>query len=279
MIGAPSLRRRVHLLFEESPPSAMAARVRLLLALLILLNVIAVVLETVQGLQARWGAVLRDIETVSVTVFAIEYAFRWWAAIEQPAVAASRFGRLRWMVTPTAWIDLISILPSLLFFVQFDLRSLRMVRLARLLRLAKLGRYSIAMQSLLRVLRERAADMVSLLFVLVILLVISSTLMFRLEHEAQPNLFSSIPATMWWAIVTLTTIGYGDMVPITPAGRVLGGVIAVLGIGMFALPAGLLGAGFVEELGRLRAAHRGHRHGERDGGPEAAQPRCPHCGR
>lgn len=279
MTATTSLRRRVHLLFEESPPSAAAARVRLALAGLIVVNVLAVVFETVPGLRHEWATFFRIVEAASVTVFTVEYALRWWAAAEQPKVAASPFGRLRWMVSPTALIDLVAVLPSLLFFMHLDLRSLRMVRLARLLRLAKLGRYSLAMQSLLRVLREKAADMVSLLFVLLILLVISSTLMFHLEHDAQPKLFSSIPATMWWGIVTLTTIGYGDMAPITTGGRILGGVIAVLGIGMFALPAGLLGAGFVDELGRLRAAHRRGRHGGRQDESGDAETRCPHCGR
>lgn len=272
MTTTKTLRRRTHLLFEESPPSPLAARVRLVLAALIVVNVLAVVFETVPGVRREWATVFGVVEVVSVTVFAGEYGLRWWASVEQPAIAASRFGRMRWMLTPTALVDLLAVLPSLLFFVQLDLRSLRIVRLARLLRLAKLGRYSLAMQSLLRVLREKAADMVSLLFVLMILLVISSTLMFHLEHDAQPGLFSSIPATMWWGIVTLTTIGYGDMAPVTVAGRLLGGLIAVLGIGMFALPAGLLGAGFVDELGRLRAAHRRH-------GSVELESRCPHCGR
>jgi voltage-gated potassium channel len=133
-----------------------------------------------------------------------------------------------------------------------------------------------AVQTLFAVLRSKAADLLSLLFVLVILLVCASTLMFHLEHDAQPNAFSSIPATMWWGIVTLTTIGYGDMAPVTAAGRALGGVVAVLGIGMFALPAGLLGAAFVDELGKLRAA-RGGNHDGHAGYTDGAH--CPHCGK
>jgi voltage-gated potassium channel len=100
--------------------------------------------------------------------------------------------------------------------------------------------------------------------VLLLLLVLSSSLMYFAEHEAQPELFSSIPATMWWGIETLTTIGYGDIIPVTPLGRVLAGVIAVLGIGMFALPAGILGSAFVEEVQRRRSGSAGRS--------------CPHCG-
>jgi voltage-gated potassium channel len=123
------------------------------------------------------------------------------------------------------------------------------------------------------VLKSKAPDLLSLLFLLLMLLMVSSTLMYHLEHEAQPNAFSSIPATMWWGIVTLTTIGYGDMAPVTAGGRALGGVIAILGIGMFALPAGLLGAAFVDELGKARAA--------RAPAPTAGEAphHCPHCGK
>jgi len=166
---------------------------------------------------------------------------------------------------------------NLLVMAHLDLRTLRLVRLARLFRVAKLGRYSMAVQTLFAVLRHKAADLLSLLFVLVILLVCASTLMFHLEHDAQPNSFSSIPATMWWGIVTLTTIGYGDMSPVTAGGRMLGGVVAVLGIGMFALPAGLLGAAFVDELGKLRAGRFGGGHGGHEGHADGAH--CPHCGK
>jgi voltage-gated potassium channel len=124
------------------------------------------------------------------------------------------------------------------------------------------------------VLRKKAPDLLSLLFLLVVLLVLSSTLMYHLECDAQPERFSSIPATMWWGIVTLTTIGYGDLAPVTAGGRVLGGFIAVLGIGMFALPAGLLGAAFVDELGKARA--RSAPGGE---AADCGTASCPHCGK
>lgn len=269
-------RAAVHRLLEASPPTRAAAALRAALAGLIVVNVVAVVAESVRDVHAAASQWLRGIEFVSVAVFSVEYLLRLWAAPEQPRFQRPLLGRLRWVATPAALVDLLAVLPSLLVMASFDLRTLRLVRLARLFRIAKLGRYSLAVQTLFAVLRSKAADLLSLLFVLVILLVVASTLMFHLEGEAQPNVFSSIPATMWWGIVTLTTIGYGDMAPITPAGRALGGIVAVLGIGMFALPAGLLGAAFVDELGKLRAA----RHG--DGTSHAAHAdgaHCPHCGK
>lgn len=268
-------RAAVHRLLEASPPTRAAAALRAALAGLIVINVAAVVADSVRDVHAVALQWLRAIEWVSVTVFSAEYLLRLWVAPEQPRFGRP-FGRVRWALTPSALVDLLAVLPSLLAMASLDLRTLRLVRLARLFRIAKLGRYSLAVQTLFAVLRSKAADLLSLLFVLVILLVVTSTLMFHLEGEAQPNVFTSIPATMWWGIVTLTTIGYGDMAPVTAAGRALGGVVAVLGIGMFALPAGLLGAAFVDELGKLRAARHGDAHaaGEHGGGAH-----CPHCGK
>ncbi|MCA3007926.1 MAG: ion transporter [Phycisphaerales bacterium] len=268
-------RAAVHRLLEASPPTRAAAAVRAALAGLIVINVAAVLADSVRDVHAVALQWLRAIEWVSVAVFSAEYLLRLWAAPEQPRFGLP-FGRLRWALTPSALVDLLAVLPSLLAMASLDLRTLRLVRLARLFRIAKLGRYSLAVQTLFAVLRSKAADLLSLLFVLVILLVCASTLMFHLEGEAQPDVFSSIPATMWWGIVTLTTIGYGDMAPVTAAGRALGGVVAVLGIGMFALPAGLLGAAFVDELGKLRAA-RGGSHDGHAGHADGAH--CPHCGK
>lgn len=263
-----NLRHAVHSLLDAEPPSRFARLLRTALAVLILANVSAVVLETVPSIQAHWQAALDRFELVSLVVFLVEYGLRLWAAPEYPQFGG-RFGRLRWATSFAAVVDLLAVLPSLLAATGIDLRVVRIARLLRILRIAKLERYSVALQTLHRVLKAKSADLLSLLFLLVILLVVSSTLMFHIEHAAQPNVFSSIPTTMWWGIVTLTTIGYGDMAPITAGGRWLGAVVAVLGIGMFALPAGLLGAAFVDELGKARL----RLHHQRDG-----KPHCPHCG-
>ena len=132
---------------------------------------------------------------------------------------------------------------------------------------------TLTLRTLRRVMVARLPDLISLSFVLLILLVLSSSLMFLLERDAQPNTFTSIPATMWWGIVTLTTIGYGDMAPVTVEGKLLGSFVAILGLGMFALPAGLLGGAFVEELGKARRLNRE----QRAKGSPSTQTRCPHC--
>lgn len=282
-VARATLRHRVHSLLDGPEPTPFALAVRIALAVLIVANVAAIAAETVPTMPATWQPWFRAFEHASLAVFSAEYLLRAFAAPEQPAYRG-RLGRLRWVASPWALLDLAAVLPGLLVLTGVDLRFLRVVRLSRLLRIAKLSRYSLAAQTLVAVLRGKAADLLSLLFLLVVLLVLSSTLMYHLEHEAQPQLFSSIPATMWWGIVTLTTIGYGDMTPVTAGGRVLGGLIAILGIGMFALPAGLLGAAFVDELGKARQRRHGHDGPHEgsgdgtDGGTDGGEA-CPHCGR
>jgi voltage-gated potassium channel len=186
-----------------------------------------------------------------------------WVAPLGPRYAGAVLGRVRYAVTPLALVDLCAIVPFYLpMLIPLDLRFVRALRLMRLVRFMKIGRYSESMRTVAAVLWERKEQLAAALLVLAVLLILSSSLMFYIERDAQPEAFSSIPAAMWWAVATLTTVGYGDIYPVTTWGRVLGSVIAVLGIGLFALPAGILGSGFVERLGKQKA-----------------QRKCPHCGK
>lgn len=269
-----SFRTRVHHLLEGDLPGDRAgAFVRLFMTWLILGNVASVVLETVPWILEASPTAFRDFERASIAIFSIEYALRLWTA---PEHRRAPWPRLRQALSPGGLVDLASVLPGWLPMLGIDLRSLRLLRLLRVVRVGKLGRYSLAVQTLGNVLRSKGTDLLSLLVTLLVLLVVTSTIMFWLEHEAQPQVFSSIPATMWWGIVTLTTIGYGDMSPVTNAGRAFGGVVAVMGIGMFALPAGLLGAAFVDELGKVRDAQRKR---EAEAAVAAGHAICPHCGK
>lgn len=271
-----SLRNRIHRLLDgDQLDDPAGTLVRRFLTGLILLNVLAVVLETVPTIFDAVPWLFQGLEVVSVGIFSVEFLLRLWIAPERPQFESPVVGRVRWLLTPAALVDLLAVLPSWMPWLGFDLRSVRLLRLVRILRVAKLGRYSVAVQTLQNVLRNKASDLLSLLFMLLVMLVVSSTVMYHFEHEAQPNSFSSIPATMWWGIVTLTTIGYGDMSPVTGAGRAFGGLVAILGIAMFALPAGLLGAAFVEELGRAREALRVRQEGHH----RVPGDHCPHCGK
>lgn len=242
--------------------SRAARSVAIFLATLILLNVVAAVLETVPGLQRGWGRAFAFFEAFSVAVFTIEYALRLWACTADERYSHWFLGRLRYAVTPLMLLDLLAIAPSYATSIlRIDLRTLRSIRLIRLLRVFKIARYSESLQLLGRVLVLRRNELLITLVAVAILLVVSSTLMYYAECDAQPKQFSSIPAAMWWSVETLTTIGYGDIVPVTVPGRIINSFIALLGIGLFALPAGILGSGFVEAIRERRPSVRCRRCG------------------
>ncbi len=215
----------------------------LFIIILIALNAIAIVMESVDPVKQRVGVFFYYFEVVSVVIFTLEYVLRVWSVTEASKYKHPFWGRLRFVFTPLALIDFFAILPF--YLVQLaDLRFLRILRLFRLFRLFKLARYVKALQVMSEVIRKKREQLVvSTVFTLFLLLIVSSV-MYYVEHPVQPEAFSSIPDTMWWGIATLTTVGYGDVYPITPLGKFLGGVIAILGIGIFALPAGILASGF-----------------------------------
>jgi len=216
---------------------------------LITLNVIAVILATVERLNLQYQYYFRIFEIFSVTIFTIEYLLRLWTCTINKNFRNSITGRIKYIFTPFAIIDLLAILPFYLpMIIPLDLRFIRAVRLFRLFRLFKIGRYSKAAFILKKLLKDKKEELVLVVFIVFLLLIIFSSLMYFIEKEAQPEAFSSIPEAMWWGIITLTTVGYGDVYPITPLGKILGGLIAFLGIGMFALPAGILGSGLVEAI-------------------------------
>lgn len=260
-----SMRRRTREIVAVAQPGDAPSRwfdfgIRALIAL----NVVAVILETVPALHDAAGAFFWWFETFSVTVFTVEYLARVWSCVEDSRYAAPVRGRLRYAVTPLAVIDLMAVLPSLLPLVGVDLRLLRGVRLFRLFRILKLTRYSASLRAMGRVFRRRREELTITLSAIGLLLLVASSLMYFAEHAAQPEKFSSIPEAMWWGVVTLTTLGYGDVYPVTSLGRLLGGVIALSGLLIVALPTAILGAGFIEEM----EASRGRR-------PPGW---CPHCG-
>lgn len=248
------LRKRVWEIVEIARPGDRPSRIfDLGIRALILLNVIAVVLETVPELDAIAHDYFAAFEAISVAVFSVEYVARVWSAVEDPAYGRSGpvFGRLRFAKTPLALVDLFAVLPSLLPMMGFDLRLLRGVRLFRLVRILKLTRYSGSLQTLGRVFRRARRQLVLTLSGVAFLLLVASAVMYYAEHAAQPEQFSSIPEAMWWGIVTLTTLGYGDVYPVTIMGRIMGGLFALSGILLVALPTAILGAGLVEEMGSV----------------------------
>ncbi len=262
------IKRRVYEIVE-CPAEAEGARgvldyFDLFIMVLIVTNVVAVMVETIRWAAEDYARPLRAFELFSVAVFSIEYALRLWSCTADPRYEGAIRGRLKFALTPMALIDLIAIAPFYLEFITVDLRFIRTLRLFRLFRVFKLARYSASMRTLVSVLRSKKDELLVTLFLVVVMLVFTSSAMYFAENEAQPDKFDSIPSSMWWGVATLTTVGYGDIFPVTTLGKVLGGLIAVLGVGLFALPTGILASGFAEELQktRRRESHI-----------------CPHCGR
>jgi len=259
-----STKSRVYQVLSGTVSNRAARILSLGLIGLILLNVLAVMAESVAWIRASYGAWLISFEVFSVAVFVVEYVLRLWSCTANPQYKHALSGRIRFALTPLAIIDLLAVLPALLLLSGVDLRFLRILRLTRLLRLAKLGRYSKALQAMGQVLRNKREELVLALLLMVMILVVAASLMYMAESESQPEAFSSIPATMWWGIMTLTTVGYGDVYPVTVLGKITAAVIAVAGVGLFALPAGIVGSAFIE----LREQQKSELQGV-----------CPHCGK
>lgn len=254
-----SAQRYIYRLLHSQSASATDYRsgrvVNAFLIALIISNVIAMMLETLPAVYREWHATFAAFELISVTIFTLEYLLRLWVAplIPHPQKPDEpRWERrIDYILSPMAIIDLLAILPFYLGpLIELDLRVLRLLRVVRMI---KLGRYSRSMQTLIAVVRREARTLLAATSVLLILMVIAATIIYYLEHHAQPAVFSSIPASLWWALVTLTTVGYGDVVPITPLGKVFGGLITLLGVGLYALPAGILSSGFTAQMEQRRA--------------------------
>jgi voltage-gated potassium channel len=259
-----NFRQRAWEILEAVRPGDLPSRIfHGFILLLIAINVAAVIVGSVRSVQASHGRLLEFIEVFSVAIFTIEYLVRLWTCVSQPEYAAPLTGRLKFAVRPLPVIDLLAILPFYLEFLPLDLRVVRALRLFRLFRIAKLGRYSKTIRLFARVFTTRKEELVISASVMVVLIILSSSFIYFAENQAQPDKFPDIPSAMWWSVVTLTTVGYGDVYPVTPLGKFLAAVIAMLGIGMFALPAGILGASFVEEIEKQKAG----------------TPCCPHCGK
>ena len=230
---------------------------------LILLNVIAVIIETEEGLYSQFTIYFLIFEIFSIAIFTIEYILRIWTCTENPKYKSSISGRIRFALLPSMLIDLFSFLPFYIPFWGVDLRFIRAIRLTRIFRLLKIGRYSQSLTKLGNVIKAKKEELTITLLSGVIILIIASSVMYFVEHDAQPDVFSSIPSSLWWGAITLTTVGYGDIYPKTVLGKFIAAIIAVLGIGLFALPAGIIASGFASELQNK----------------PPLEPRiCPHCG-
>jgi len=263
-----NLRRKAYALVEPVSAEDLSTQkydlFDIFIIILIFLNIVAIILHSVKSIALNYSSLFRDFEFFSVVVFTFEYLLRLWSCTANPKYQRPISGRLKLIFSPLALIDLIAIVPFYLpLLVPVDLLFLRALRLLRIFRIAKIGRYSESLHLFGRVFKSRRTELGLSFFLILILLVISSSLLFLFEEKAQPEVFKSIPDAMWWGVVTLTTVGYGDIYPVTPVGKIFSSFISILGIAFFALPAGILSAGFIEELRTKRGEGKF----------------CPHCGK
>ncbi|MFC2107517.1 ion transporter [Bacteroidota bacterium] len=246
-----------------------------LLITLILLNVIAIVLDSFEEFSNQYGNFLLIFEAVSVAIFSIEYILRIYTAKLKYPEKTEVGAIIKFITSTLGIIDLLAILPFYIpLIIPFDLRFLRMFRVTRLLSILKLNRYSKALSMIGNVLREKRSDLILTLVVTVIFLLISSTIMYYLENDAQPEKFPNILQSFWWSIVTLTTVGYGDVVPVTDLGKVLSGFLALLGVALVAIPTAIISSGYINEIKELQQEEKIQEEDDK-----FSHKKCPHCGK
>ncbi|MBN2353578.1 MAG: ion transporter [Spirochaetales bacterium] len=264
------IQKRIFEIIEKGKPGDHASiAFDIFIMSLILLNVAAIILESFNAVDHELHVFFRIFEIVSIVIFTIEYVLRLWTSKLKTEASNGFVGLLKYIKSPMAVIDLLAILPFYLpFLIPIDLRFLRILRLTRIFRVFKIQRYSKSLSVIAKVLKNKKEQLLVTIFITLLLIVFASTVMYYIENEVQPKAFPNILATFWWAVATLTTIGYGDVYPITDLGRLLSAVIAILGIGLVALPTGLISSGFIEELSKNKKKVK-----------EERIKYCPYCGK
>ncbi len=249
-----SIRKRIWEILEKGDPNdKVSFYTDIFLISLIIFNIIAVLLETVDSIYSLYSFEFLVFERFSTVVFLIEYILRIWVCVEEKIKKNKLITRLKYASTWPAIIDLLAVLSGLLPMIfEVDLRILRALRMLRLL---KFSRYFKVMNLLLGVLREEKQSFLAAMFLLTIAMLIASTGIYIFEKDAQPDKFGSIPEAMWWAVATLTTVGYGDVTPVTAMGKIFGAIITIIGIGTVALPSGILASGFSDQLKRRQTQY------------------------
>lgn len=266
------MRRRIYEILNHPRPDDRVGRaISVALVLLIVANVAVSILETDDAIARSAPGFFKWFEWTSILVFSVEYVLRLWSCTADPRFAGAIRGRIRMAMTPMALVDLVGIAPTyieLLMPGALDLRFLRVLRLLRLFRLLRSPRISGAVATMLRVVRNKHVELAVSIAIVVVAMLLAAGAIYIVEQDEPGTLFTSIPQAMWWSIETITTIGYGDMIPATPVGKVIGSFVAFIGICAVALPVGIVSSGFIEELNRKK----------HETAPPVAPHRCPHCG-
>lgn len=242
-------------LFRQFDPSARESGLSIvnrLVIFLILAAVASAVIETEPTISAGKESLFRVLELTFGVVFLVEYLLRLWIADLSPSFSSSRYPRLKFAVSPASIVDLLAIIPSFFAFAGGATLALRFVRFFRILRLARLGRFSKAWRDLGEAIHSRREELFLAFSLAAFTLLIASSLLYWAESDAQPDKFGSIPRAFWWGVVTLTTVGYGDVYPVTPLGKFFSALVSIAAIGAIALPTGILAAAMSDVMQRRR---------------------------
>jgi voltage-gated potassium channel len=233
---------------------------------LIILNVTAVALDTLTGVNPAILQFLRIFEIISIIIFTIEFLMRLYVSdITHPA-SNKFYSAFKFILSPYGLIDLLAILPFYVpFIIKTDLRFLRILRLVRFFRIFKISRYNTTLKLIWDVIKEKKAEIQMTFFIALLLMLVSAFMMYHVENPVQPDKFTNIFTSLWWTVATLTSVGYGDISPVTVLGKIISGIMALLGIGLIALPTGIISAGFTEKIGKDKS--------------EKKKNICPHCGK
>ncbi|NDC21082.1 MAG: ion transporter, partial [Burkholderiaceae bacterium] len=244
-----TLRQKIYAICNETPDSGKLHEIfDFFIVSWVLISVTAVILESVDSINYYLHVEFIILDTIAVAIFSTELIMRLYSCVENPAYQHWLSGRLKFARQPSSIIDILAIAPFFLESLLDHLFDLRFLRVFRLLRLMKLGRYSDATKSLFLVIQREWPVMKAAIFIMLMLVMLAACLGYLFEHEAQPDKFENIPQSIYWAVITLASVGYGDISPVTPAGRAITIVLALLGIGIFAIPAAILSSAFSDQL-------------------------------
>ncbi len=241
------LQDKLYILFEEPGKNRASFILNTVIYILIIISIINLMLSSVPGIQSKYGTVLDLMRNIIMPLFVLEYILRLYAS-GSLGKYKGLIGKFKYASSPYAIIDLLSILPYLLINTGFNSSFIRSLRLLRIFRLFRVKKYAIFVQLMKKILGNIKEELVVLLFYTVVIIIILSFIIFEVEHDAQPEVFTNVFQTMWWAVATLTTVGYGDMYPVTAAGKIITTVIAIIGIGFIAIPGGMFASEFISAL-------------------------------
>jgi len=246
-----TLRQKVDALMNDTPTSGrLHHQLDLIFIIFIITSVAAVFLETIPAVHDPLKVEFYWFDTIAIAVFTIEYLLRLYAAPEREPHHSALSGRFSFVKKPGSLIDLVAILP---YYLQFLFAvDLRFIRVLRVLRVLKLTRYNTALSTFAMVLKREKRAFSAAMFITVLITILSGAIVYEFEHAAQPEKFDTMPRAMYWAVITLASVGYGDISPVTPIGQAFTMVLAILGIGIVALPAGILGSAFSDQLHQQR---------------------------